>query len=39
VILVERWIAEWQDLASFEVVPVVPGSETAAAIGSLPEVG
>ena len=27
--LIERWIAEWSDLASFEVVPVVSSDEAA----------
>ena len=30
--LLQSWIAEWSDLASFEVVPVVPGKSTAAAL-------
>jgi hypothetical protein len=30
--LFQRWIAEWADLVSFEVVPVTQGSETAAAL-------
>ena len=34
--ILQRWVAEWSDLASFEIVPVVAGSETAAALaGSL----
>jgi hypothetical protein len=33
--LIQCWIAEWQDLAAFEVVPVVAGSSTAEAIGAL----
>lgn len=32
VTLLQRWIAEWNDLMAFEVVPVVPGSDTAAAL-------
>jgi len=32
VALFQRWVAEWTDLVSFEIVPVVPGSETAAAL-------
>ena len=32
VALLQRWIAEWSDLMAFEVVPVVPGKETAAAL-------
>jgi len=30
--LLQRWIAGWSDLATFEVVPVVPGTDTAAAL-------
>ena len=30
--LLQRWIAEWSDLMGFEVVPVIPGKETAAAL-------
>ncbi len=30
--LLQRWIAEWNDLMAFEVVPVVPGRDTAAAL-------
>ena len=32
VTLLQRWIAEWHDLMEFEVVPVVAGKETAAAL-------
>ncbi|HEU0159912.1 MAG TPA: DUF3303 family protein [Hyphomicrobiaceae bacterium] len=28
----QRWVAEWSDLAHFEIVPVVAGSDTAAAL-------
>lgn len=28
----QRWVAEWSDLAAFEIVPVVTGKETAAAL-------
>ena len=28
----QRWVAEWSDLMAFEIVPVVPGKETAAAL-------
>lgn len=28
----QKWIAEWSDLLAFEVVPVVAGKETAAAL-------
>jgi hypothetical protein len=30
--LLQRWIAEWADLMSFEIVPVVPGKDTAEAL-------
>jgi hypothetical protein len=30
--LLQRWIIEWSDLMAFEIVPVVPGKETAAAL-------
>ena len=30
--LLQRWAAEWSDLMSFEIVPVVPGKDTAAAL-------
>jgi hypothetical protein len=30
--LLQQWIAEWSDLIDFEIVPVVPGKETAAAL-------
>ena len=29
----ERWIAAWQDLVDFEVHPILPSKEAAAAIG------
>jgi hypothetical protein len=32
VTLLQRWVAEWSDLAGFEIVPVVPGKDTAAAL-------
>ena len=32
VTLLQRWIVEWNDLMAFEVVPVVTGRETAAAL-------
>lgn len=35
--LFQRWIAAWSDLMEFEVVPVVPGKETAQALGAQPE--
>ena len=30
--LLQRWVAEWSDLAHFEIVPVVLGKDTAAAL-------
>ena len=34
----QRWVVEWSDLAAFEILPVVAGSETAAALAdALPE--
>jgi len=30
--LLQKWVAEWSDLAAFEIVPVVPGKDTAAAL-------
>jgi hypothetical protein len=32
VTLLQRWVAGWSDLIEFEIVPVVPGKETAAAL-------
>ena len=32
VTLLQRWVAEWTDLVEFEIVPVTPGKETAAAL-------
>jgi hypothetical protein len=32
VTLLQRWVAEWCDLGGFEIVPVVAGRETAAAL-------
>jgi len=32
VALLQRWVAEWSDLAEFEIVPVVAGKDTAAAL-------
>ena len=28
----QKWVAEWSDLTAFEIVPVVPGKDTAAAL-------
>jgi hypothetical protein len=33
VTLLQRWVAEWSDLVQFEIVPVVAGKDTAAALG------
>jgi hypothetical protein len=30
--LFDRWIAQWNDLMTFEVVPVIPSSEAVVAI-------
>ena len=32
--LLQRWVAEWQDLMTFEIVPVVAGKDTAAALAN-----
>ena len=32
VTLLQRWAAEWSDLVEFEIVPVVAGKDTAAAL-------
>ncbi len=32
VTLLQRWVAEWADLVEFEILPVVPGKETGAAL-------
>lgn len=32
VALLQRWVAEWSDLVDFEIVPVVAGKDTAAAL-------
>ena len=34
VTLLQRWVSEWSDLAGFEIVPVAPGRDTAAALSS-----
>jgi hypothetical protein len=34
--LLQRWVAEWSDLVAFEIVPVVSGKETAAALAGQP---
>jgi Protein of unknown function (DUF3303) len=30
--LLQRWVAEWSDLAEFEIIPVTSGKDTAAAL-------
>jgi hypothetical protein len=35
VTLFQRWIADWQELVEFEVVPVTEGKTTRAALDSL----
>jgi Domain of unknown function (DUF3303) len=32
VTLLQRWVAQWSDLVHFEIVPVVTGKDTAAAL-------
>jgi hypothetical protein len=32
VTLLQRWVAEWSDLVQFEIIPVVAGKDTAAAL-------
>jgi hypothetical protein len=32
VTLLQTWVADWADLVEFEIVPVVSGKETAAAL-------
>ena len=32
VTLLQRWVGAWADLVEFEIVPVTPGKETAAAL-------
>ena len=32
VVLLQRWVTRWNDLISFEIVPVVPGKDTAEAL-------
>jgi hypothetical protein len=35
VTLLQRWIVQWSDLMQFEIVPVVAGNDTAAALAPL----
>src|SRR5258708_39513539 len=32
--LLQQWVAEWSDLIDFEIVPVVPGKETASDVAA-----
>ncbi len=32
VAVLQRWAAQWSDLIDFEIVPVLPGAETAQAL-------
>jgi hypothetical protein len=32
VTLLQRWVASWSHLIEFEIVPVVPGTDTSAAL-------
>jgi len=34
VTLLQRWITNWSDLMAFEIVPVVPGKDTAQALAN-----
>ena len=34
VTLLQRWVAEWSDLAAFEIVPVVAGKDAGEALSS-----
>jgi len=34
VTLFQRWVAEWSDLMEFEIVPVVAGKDTGAALAT-----
>lgn len=34
-VLFQQWIANWQDLMEFEIVPVVPSAETKKSITSI----
>jgi hypothetical protein len=35
VTLLQRWVAQWTALIEFEIVPVVPGKDTATALAAL----
>jgi hypothetical protein len=30
--LLQKWVSAWSDLVAFEIIPVVPGKDTAAAL-------
>jgi hypothetical protein len=34
--LLQKWVAAWSDLVEFEIVPVVSGKDTAAALADQP---
>lgn len=34
VTLLQRWVTEWSHLVEFEIVPVVPGKDTGAALAA-----
>jgi hypothetical protein len=36
VTLLQRWVSAWCDLTGFEIVPVAPGKDTAAALAAEP---
>ncbi len=36
VALLQQWVAQWSDLVEFEIVPVVPGKDTAEALSQTP---
>lgn len=33
--LLQEWVARWQDLVDFEIVPIVPSKQTAETINAL----
>ena len=35
VTLFQRWVADWQELVEFEIVPVVEGQDTRVALEAL----
>ena len=35
-VLFQEWVARWQDLVDFEIVPIVPSKQTAETINGLP---